>query len=123
MAKLFQYFLILISLVSVVPSLVDSANASFCIFNCDAVILRDKLQAHVDCLENQIMMGVPGRTNYGTEDLDSEGKVVSIGGAEYTEEELRNEWKENPDKHSSNCYFIADITPQEVEKVYRDSLK
>lgn len=69
------------------------------------------------------MMGVPGRTNYDTEDLDSEGKIVTISGVEYTEEELRNEWKENPDRHRSNCYFIADITPQEVERVYQESLK
>lgn len=123
MAMLIQYFLILLSLAAMVPSFVGSANASFCIFNCDAVILKDKLQAHVDCLENQIMMGVPGRTDYGTEDLNSEGKIVSIGGVEYTEDELRNEWKGNPEAHSSNCYFIADITPQEVEKVYRESLK
>jgi len=69
------------------------------------------------------MMGVSGRTAYGTEDLSSDGKIITINGVQYTEEELKNKWKNNPEEHISNCYFIADITPQEVEKVYRDSLK
>ncbi|MGH9986819.1 MAG: hypothetical protein ACRD8W_22975 [Nitrososphaeraceae archaeon] len=41
----------------------------------------------------------------------------------YTEEELGDEWKENPGRHSSNCYFVGDVTPQEVERVYQESLK
>jgi hypothetical protein len=98
-------------------------NASFCIFDCAAVDLKNRLQANADCIKDQIMMGVPGRTAYGTEDLSGDGKIITINGVQYTEEELKNEWKNNPDGHSSNCYFIADITPQEVEKVYRDSLK
>jgi hypothetical protein len=68
-------------------------------------------------------MGVSGRTAYGTEDLDSEGKKVEVNGQWLSEDELRKQWKDYPDSHSSNCYFIADITPQEVEKVYQDSLK
>lgn len=68
------------------------------------------------------MMGVPGRTTYGTEDLSSDGKIITIDGVQYTEEKLKNEWKNNPDDHSSNCYFTADIKPQEVERVYQESL-
>jgi hypothetical protein len=85
--------------------------------------LKNRLQANVDSFKNQIELGVPGRTSYDTEDLDSSGKILTMDGVEYTEDELRKEWKENPDRHSSNCYFIADITPQEVERVYRESLK
>jgi hypothetical protein len=98
-------------------------NASFCIFDCAAVDLETRLQANADCIRDQIMMGNPGRTAYGTEDLSSDGNIITIDGVQYTEDELKNEWKENPDRHSSNCYFIADITPQEVERVYQESLK
>jgi hypothetical protein len=69
------------------------------------------------------MMGVPGRTAYGTEDLSADGKEVLVKGTWMTEDELKKDWKENPDRHSSNCYFIADITPQESERVYQESLK
>ena len=98
-------------------------NASFCIFDCAAVDLKNRLQANADCIKDQIMMSVPGRTAYGTEDLSSDGNVITIDGVQYTEEEPKNEWKNNPDEHSSICYFIADITPQEVERVYQESLK
>lgn len=53
----------------------------------------------------------------------NDGKLVQIGGEWYDEKELREEWKNNPESHESNCYFTADITPQKVEKVYTDSLK
>jgi len=109
-------------LFSVLAQLPSSVNA-FCIFNCAAEDLKNRLQANVDCISNQISMGVSGRTAYGTEDLDSEGKKVEVNGQWLSEDELRKQWKDYPDSHSSNCYFIADITPQEVEKVYQDSLK
>jgi len=35
------------------------------------------------------------------------------------EDELRKEWRENPDRQSSKCYIIAGITQQEKEEVYR----
>lgn len=49
--------------------------------------------------------------------------TVTIDGVKNMEDELRKEWKENSDRHSSNCYVIADITPQEVEEVYRGPLE
>lgn len=49
--------------------------------------------------------------------------MVKLDGEWFSEQQLRDEWKNNPDPHSSNCYEIADLTPQKVEKVYRDSLK
>jgi len=52
---------------------------AFCLFNCAAEDLKNRLQANVDCFQNQIMMGVPGRTAYGTTDLSSDGKEVRIG--------------------------------------------
>ena len=95
---------------------------AFCLFNCEAEDLKNRLQANADCYQNQISMMLYGRTDYDTEDLDSTGKIITIDGVQYTEDELRQEWKDNPESHSSNCYFIADITPQEVEKVYRESI-
>ncbi|MGC1135816.1 MAG: hypothetical protein WA941_23530 [Nitrososphaeraceae archaeon] len=119
--------LIIISLFAVVVAgsivmNIESAEA-FCLFNCAAEDLKNRLQASVDCFERQIMMGQPGRTAYSTEDLDSEGKLVEVRGQWLTDDELKKDWKENPDRHSSNCYFIADITPQESERVYQESLK
>jgi hypothetical protein len=117
--------LLILSEFAVVGSLladIEPAKA-FCIFNCAAEDLKNRLQANVDCFQNQIMMGVPGRTAYGTEDLSADGKEVLVKGTWMTEDELKKDWKENPDRHSSNCYFIADITPQESERVYQESLK
>jgi hypothetical protein len=120
---LFNIILVMVVImIAIAPSLTTNVMA-FCLFNCAAEDLKNRLQANVDCFERQIMMGVPGRTAYGTEDLSSDGKEIRIGTQWYTEEELRNDWKENPERHSSNCYFIADVTPQEVERVYQESLK
>lgn len=118
--------LIVISLFAVVVAgsivmNIESAKA-FCLFNCAAEDLKNRLQANVDCFQTQIMTGNPGRTAYGTEDLSADGKEVLVRGTWMTEDELKKEWKENPDRHSSNCYFIADVTPQEVERVYQESL-
>lgn len=119
--------LIIISLFAVIVAgsivmNIELAKA-FCLFNCAAEDLKNRLQANVDCFKTQISLGHPGRTAYGTEDLSADGKLVEVRGQWLTEDELKNDWQENPDRHSSNCYFIADITPQESERVYQESLK
>ncbi|MGH9985950.1 MAG: hypothetical protein ACRD8W_18570 [Nitrososphaeraceae archaeon] len=32
--------------------------------------------------------------------------TVTIAGVKNMEDELRKEWKQNPDRHSSNCYIM-----------------
>jgi hypothetical protein len=49
---------------------------AFCIFNCAAEDLKNRLQANADCIKTQIEVGIPGRTTYGTEDLSTDGKEV-----------------------------------------------
>lgn len=114
--------LITIGIITTTTTTTQQVNA-FCLFNCEAEDLKNRLQSHVDCLERQIDMGTSDRTAYGTEDLSEDGLKVKIGTQWYTEEELRKDWKENDDFHGGNCYFIADVTPQEVEHVYQESLK
>jgi hypothetical protein len=106
------------SLVSATP--VNTTNSD----NATGIITGQQLESFNACMQAQNANGTYNMTLHNTFDLSTDGNLIPSGSEPdkmLTEQELREERNKNPEIYKGDCFYLSDMTPQQLKRAYSGS--